>query len=586
MSSRSAIQDVFGDPLAELIWTANTLVVYPVTLQNFTVGSVLPAVFYMFRRGHRRGKGRFQEEFSPGQKMRPNIFCVAGRLSQATKWFEGFDTELSKNILGDLLLCDALENKAHAEGHQAEVLRAYPVHYFASWLDLPSQVGNLRLVPEMLVALLAGQACGLSLSSSAGGDFSVACSPETNLFFQVFARGVEFGNNVAHLDCDSPSEDESYSVEELLTVRLAQTCGQAPERLRAIRRGSADIPNLTPLAARSATIFRDDLATFLRHFGEAISRRAITPMVEALIGLGLFHTLLASLRAVVAWERTGSVPLPADQQPFALLIDASSGIDASLRNLSEQSLQEMVRFVDEATTALAAVRILDAKGRFDRVLGQAKPTGPDSATWLNYLGAVRFGRHERSEAILNDLFEKLHALADRLRQEGLESNALGILQSTDAPKDVVRVLAEAVCEMMGESLLRQHYLSFLDHAMMVNDVHGLGRKRRISRALGGKRKMMDARSLVLSDTLLDALVHLHLAYRRQLPFQDFLSLLRERYGLYVDEAPVGVFVAREDLHRNRVILERRLRDLGLLIGVNDAESMKYLRGRYRAVETS
>jgi hypothetical protein len=34
------------------------------------------------------------------------------------------------------------------------------------------------------------------------------------------------------------------------------------------------------------------------------------------------------------------------------------------------------------------------------------------------------------------------------------------------------------------------------------------------------------------------------------------------------------------LARNRSILERRLRDLGLLVGVNDAESMKRLRPRF------
>jgi hypothetical protein len=34
------------------------------------------------------------------------------------------------------------------------------------------------------------------------------------------------------------------------------------------------------------------------------------------------------------------------------------------------------------------------------------------------------------------------------------------------------------------------------------------------------------------------------------------------------------------LLRNKTYLERRLRDLGLLIGVNDAESMKQLKPHY------
>ena len=39
-------------------------------------------------------------------------------------------------------------------------------------------------------------------------------------------------------------------------------------------------------------------------------------------------------------------------------------------------------------------------------------------------------------------------------------------------------------------------------------------------------------------------------------------------------------ISNELLQRNRTILERRLRDLGLLVGVNDAEAMKRLKPRF------
>lgn len=42
-------------------------------------------------------------------------------------------------------------------------------------------------------------------------------------------------------------------------------------------------------------------------------------------------------------------------------------------------------------------------------------------------------------------------------------------------------------------------------------------------------------------------------------------------------------VPSELLQRNRRVLERRLRDLGLLTGVNDAERMKKLKARYGAL---
>ena len=99
---------------------------------------------------------------------------------------------------------------------------------------------------------------------------------------------------------------------------------------------------------------------------------------------------------------------------------------------------------------------------------------------------------------------------------------------------------------------------------------------------GRKRKMTDARSAILSNTVLETLVHLHLIARHGvLSFAEFLRILRDRYGILVDECPPGVSASREDLLNNRAMLERRLRDLGLLVGVNDAEFMKHLRPRFQ-----
>jgi len=69
-----------------------------------------------------------------------------------------------------------------------------------------------------------------------------------------------------------------------------------------------------------------------------------------------------------------------------------------------------------------------------------------------------------------------------------------------------------------------------------------------------------------------------------LSFRDFVQILRERYGFYVDETPPGATISNELLQRNRSVLERRLRDLGLLMGVNDAEAMKQLRPRFEREE--
>jgi len=64
-------------------------------------------------------------------------------------------------------------------------------------------------------------------------------------------------------------------------------------------------------------------------------------------------------------------------------------------------------------------------------------------------------------------------------------------------------------------------------------------------------------------------------------FADFVRVLHGQYGFCIDQAPHGTAVSNELLQWNRAALERRLRDLGLLVGVNDAESMKHVYPRFQ-----
>ena len=95
---------------------------------------------------------------------------------------------------------------------------------------------------------------------------------------------------------------------------------------------------------------------------------------------------------------------------------------------------------------------------------------------------------------------------------------------------------------------------------------------------------MDLRAIVLTPPLLEFLVHRHLrrtaTESTPLSLQGFITLLRDRYGLYIAQEPPGQPIPQEMLLRNKAYLERRLRDLGLLVGVNDAESMKQLKPHY------
>ena len=156
MSAKSVVESVFSVPMAKRLWTANVDALLPVTPQGFAIGPILPAVLYMFRWAHRRGRGRFQKAFR-SDASKPTISDVTVALSKSNDAFVNFDSDVKRNILGDLLLCYLLENKGHVEGQNAEVQRVFPTHYMSSWIDLPYTIAHLRFVPETLVALLAQQ---------------------------------------------------------------------------------------------------------------------------------------------------------------------------------------------------------------------------------------------------------------------------------------------------------------------------------------------------------------------------------------------------------------------------------------------
>ena len=194
-TARAIVDDVLGRSMTRELWTGNYDKVLPVSVQNFDLAAVLPAVFYMFRFGHRRGRGQFLKTFgskegTPRQRRQAaTIERVAGTMAENDNNFVGFRSEVEKAVLGDLLLCFCLENANHALGRKAQVQRVAPAHYMASWVDLPDSVSHLRYVPEMIVAILANQE-GEYVQHNHDQDrmwFPVGRGYENNVLLQSFS---------------------------------------------------------------------------------------------------------------------------------------------------------------------------------------------------------------------------------------------------------------------------------------------------------------------------------------------------------------------------------------------------------------
>jgi len=587
-TARGIVDEVFGRGMNRAIWTGNYDKALPVTVQNFDLSAVLPAVFYMFRFGHRRGKGKFLETFGDGGLA--TIDRVAEKLAD-TEWFEGFKGPTEQAILGDLLLAFCLENRKRALGRQEQIRRVAPAHYMASWVDLPASVGHLRFVPEMIVALLANQD-GEQVQQNREGDrtwFAVGRGFENNVLLQAFCQGVRHEGPLADRRADRFVEDTPVGLDQLLMTRLAQQLGEAPDKLRG--EGGERISNQRPVAERASIHFSEDIRRFVRAYAGVIPRHAFVEMLESCMAVGLTTIITSVIELLFEWAETGEIRLKADQQPPRLFVDCSCGVDRRLRALAEQSMDDFMRRIERFPVVLMALRLLDYGARYDRnIRGLEVHTRPYATMWLNLLGDLLHQRRDEARPILYDLERKAQELADRLVEEFPE--AAELLRDDSAEPNPVWRLAEALTSLQGRGNTQAILIKLIDSALLIDRPNGLAMKRNVVRtdASGTARKRREVRSLVFSDAVLDYLVHLAaLPAGNQrgvrLPsFKSFLRHLRERYGFCIDVAPPGMTISNDLLQANRAVLERRLRDLGLLVSVSDAEAMKHLQPRFELPE--
>ena len=590
--SREIVENVLGSDMTREIWTGNYEKVLPVSVQVFDLSAVLPAVFYMFRYGQRRGRGKFIATFAKEEgtlrerRQSATIERVADLLG-STSCLKGFQGEVEQAILGDLLLCYCLENSKRALGRREQIQRVAPAHYMAAWVDLPAAVAHLRYVPEMIVAMLADQE-GDAVRQNREGDrtwFAVGPGFDQNLLIRAFHAGMGVRGELASRTSDKFDEDSPVGIDQLLMIRLAKQLGEAPDKIRG-GEGGDPISNQRPISELAAHEFSEDIRRFVRSYAGVIPRQSFVVMLESCMATGLVTILSSVVELLLEWADNGQIPRKSNQRPALLFVDASNGVDRRLRALSEHCFDDFMRRVERFPVILMAARLLDWGVRKSRTLREhARNSKPYATEWLNLLGNVLHDRHEESGRILDRMDEDAETLAEKLREEN--AGVADLLADIHGYPNPVWRLAEGLCQLMSKTNLWGNLYGGIDSFMLVNQPNGLAAKRRVrERDSATGKKTREIRSLVFTDSVLDYLVHLHLLQSgnlgrvRPLSLRKFLSLIRDRYGLCVDEAPPGMTISNDLLQVNRLILERRLRDLGLLTGVNDAEAMKRLKPRF------
>ena len=596
-TARAIVDEVLSRGMTREIWTGNYHKALPVSFNNFELSAVLPAVFYMFRFGQRRGMGNFLDTFGPGtgtareRRRATTIERVASKLA-GNEHFVAFDGDIEKAILGDLLLCFCLENIRHALGRMEQVQRVAPTHYMASWVDLPDSVGHLRHVPEMIVAMLANQEGEfIELSQEKNLTwFPVGRGHEENVLLRAFNQGIKRRGELGSLTSDRFDERvESIGLDQLLMIRLAQELGAAPQKLRG-KEGDR-ISNQHPIAERAASEFSEDIRKFVRSYAGVIPRHAFVELLESCISVGMTTILTSTVEILFEWAETGEIHNRGKQKPARLFVDCSNGVDRRLRMLAEQSLDDFMRRIERFPVILMALRLLDRGARYDQKIKKLNiPTRPYATAWLHMLGDLLHERREEAKLIHYLMESKAEELAEKLEEDYPE--VAQMLRNTNGEPNPVWRFAESLTSLVGRETVQGNLISMVDSTLLINRPNGLASKRTTTRRTTetGARRRQEVRSLSFTDSVLDYLVHLRVlkggsqSSLRPLPFWKFIHNLHERHGLCVNVAPPGMTISNDLLQANRAALERRLRDLGLLASVNDAEAMKRLRPRFAPVK--
>ena len=384
---------------------------------------------------------------------------------------------------------------------------------------------------------------------------------------------------------DKFDEQADIGIDQLLIVRIAQSLGSAPEKVRG-QRGDR-VSNQRPIAERAAHNFSEDIRRFVRSYASIMPRHCFIATLEACIATGMTAIFSSTVDILCDWAESGKIKGKSEQRPANVFVDCSIGIERDLRSLAEYSFDDLMRRIERLPTILMMLRILDYAAKDNRrIMQQDYPSRPFATAWLDLLGALLHERDGEATFIHRQMEDHGSRLADALSEGYPEASE--ILRNERGEPNPIRRLAAALTPLLGNTAQRSIVVTF-DSALNVGRPNGLTRKRKTTSrtlAAGGGRKSREVRSLVFTDAVLDYLVHLHLLPRGRgtnlnpLSLQEFLKIIRERYGFHVDVAPPEFDISNDDLRANRIVLERRLRNLGLLVGVNDAEAMKRLRPRF------
>ena len=358
-----------------------------------------------------------------------------------------------------------------------------------------------------------------------------------------------------------------------------------------------------PVCIGSADLMAEDIQRLL--FYKPFMPRAV--MVEYLKVLLSFHLALYHLRLVKllpAWQKIeGANSLCADsvcpmkprqeREPqgdcpykLGLFVDMSGSAESPTAALAERSADGYFRRIPGFVRAYFVAKKLDEfsehlqrRGKLIRPLNSAFSVGE-----LYGLQAEPFAE-ERDKFFGERLAGLLESLSEG--ESGLDAEIEAI---TKMGLSDFETYIEILVSLRG-AFHRKYIIESLDATMQKNKSGAL---------LAQTRARNAPRRFVLESRLLEVLLQIAVLrpggdqgyFTGEMRIDDLLSFLRERYGLYVDQLPLGeCFVSptideRKALRANVQAFTGRLREIGFYRDLSDAYVTQTVVPRYTIAEKS
>jgi hypothetical protein len=327
-----------------------------------------------------------------------------------------------------------------------------------------------------------------------------------------------------------------------------------------------------PLLADAADLLVDDVLRLLFH-RDLIPRSVFVDYLKILFA---FHLALYHLRIIKQLPRLASGQPAAED--FGLFLDAVGTTDSATARLAQRSAYVWFARIPEFVRATFIVKKLDEFARYlerRRKLRVAPDGVRPVGDLIPLLGSTY--RVERNGFANSRLATILDESADVPSDRETEIDQILQLGLDDFATYVEIVTAYRI------DFHRKYLTECLDSLLLKNRAGAMiAQPRR-----GDRRFVLDARLLevLLQISLLrpGGVRHFHTAALR---IDEFLAILRQRYGLYIDRMPAGDGFAPPSisdhaaLSANRTAFVAKLREIGFYTDLSDAYLTQTIIPRY------